>query len=108
MEKARRLIDLVIISVLLDAGAGDKWTYTEPGTENVYTRSEGLGIASFHMFLNGKFSSDPATNPHRVDADALIALSNDAVRVAFQVVRGLLPHRLTHLTLELRLMRIHW
>ena len=29
-EKARRLIDLVLVSVLLDAGAGDSWKYKEP------------------------------------------------------------------------------
>lgn len=87
-EKARRLIDLVIVSVLLDAGAGDQWKFKEPGTDDVYSRSEGLGIASFHMFLKGAFSSDPVGNPHRVDADALIALPDDAVSVGFQVVRN--------------------
>lgn len=84
-EKARRLIDLSLVSVLLDAGAGPTWKYKEPGTDDIYTRSEGLGIASFHMFLKGAFSSTEAT-PHRVDADALINLPNDAIAKAFQVV----------------------
>lgn len=65
-EVARRTIDLIVISVLLDAGAGNKWMYTEPRTDLVFTRSEGLGVASFHMFDAGLFSSDPS-QPHRVD-----------------------------------------
>ena len=85
-EKARRLIDLVVVSVLLDAGAGDRWQYKEPGTTDVFTRSEGLGIASFHMFRNGAFSSNPTADPHRVDARALINLPNDAIAIGFQVV----------------------
>ena len=85
-EKARRLIDLVLISVLLDAGAGDSWKYKEPGTDSVFTRSEGLGIASLHMFCSGSFSSTPESMPHRVDADALINLANNSISIGFQVV----------------------
>ncbi|KAL4117030.1 hypothetical protein PRIC2_012480 [Phytophthora ramorum] len=83
LEKARRLLDLALVSVLLDAGAGPTWTYKEPGTEDVYSRSEGLGIASFHMFLQGNFSADE--DPHRVDAQALADLPDDAIANAFQV-----------------------
>lgn len=89
MEKARRLLDLALVSVLLDAGAGPTWTFKEPGTEDLYSRSEGLGIASFHMFLQGDFSTDPANNPHRVDAASLASLPDDAIAKAFQVVRCL-------------------
>lgn len=84
LEKARRLLDLALVSVLLDAGAGPTWTYKEPGTEDTYSRSEGLGIASFHMFLQGAFSADPK-DPHRVDAEALAKLPDDAIAKAFQV-----------------------
>ncbi len=28
----QRLIDLFVVSVLLDAGAGDKWKFVEPGS----------------------------------------------------------------------------
>src|ERR1044071_9403967 len=31
-ERARVWIDLIVVSVLLDAGAGDAWRYREPGT----------------------------------------------------------------------------
>ncbi|KAF1313640.1 hypothetical protein FI667_g17154, partial [Globisporangium splendens] len=84
LEKARRLIDLALVSVLLDAGAGPTWKFKEPNTEDYYSRSEGLGIASLHMFLQGAFSSD-LLNPHRSDADALSNLPSDAIAKAFQV-----------------------
>ena len=45
-EVARIRIELVIVSVLLDAGAGDAWSYQEPATGNCYVRSEGLALAS--------------------------------------------------------------
>lgn len=85
LEKARRLLDLALVSVLLDAGAGPTWKYQEPGTQDYYSRSEGLGIASFHMFLAGEFSIDPKREGHRVDATALANLADDAVAKAFQV-----------------------
>ena len=31
-ERARMRFDLVVVSVLLDAGAGDPWRYLEPAT----------------------------------------------------------------------------
>jgi len=52
--------------VLLDAGAGNAWKYTEASTGLTFTRSEGLGVASVHMFESGLFSSDP-NQPYRVD-----------------------------------------
>lgn len=57
MEVTRRLIDLFFVSVLLDAGAGDDWRYVEPGTERVYERSEGIAVASLHMFLGWDFTA---------------------------------------------------
>ncbi len=84
-EAARRRVDLAIVSVLLDAGAGPDWHYREPGTTDGYARSEGLGIASFHMFANGAFSRDPAGDPMRVDAERLAALTPMDVAMGFQV-----------------------
>jgi hypothetical protein len=58
--------------VLLDAGAGADWSYTEAPAngegfaEQKYSRSEGLGVASVKMFVDGLFSSD-SSQPHRVD-----------------------------------------
>ena len=65
-EQARRLVDLFVVSVLLDAGAGNQWKYKEPTTGLTFSRSEGLGVASFHMFESGLFSSDP-DHPYKVD-----------------------------------------
>jgi Protein of unknown function (DUF1688) len=84
-EVARRRMDLAVVSVLLDAGAGAAWSYREPGTDETYARSEGLGVASFHMFANGAFSRDPKGDPLRVDAERLAKLTPVDVAVGFQV-----------------------
>lgn len=82
MEKARIKLDLVIVSVLLDAGAGDSWKFFESETNSTISRSEGLGVASLHMFLKGAFSQDASI---RVDANKLINLSDKDIEKAFQV-----------------------
>lgn len=87
MEKCRRLLDLVVVSVLLDAGAGNQWKYKEQNTDCIYTRSEGLGIASFHMFCSGAFSS-VKDQKYRADANGLINLPRDSIQKGFQVVNG--------------------
>jgi hypothetical protein len=84
-EIARRRIDLAVVSVLLDAGAGPGWSYREPGTGESYARSEGLGVASFHMFANGAFSRDAKGDPLRVDAERLAALTPMDIAMGFQV-----------------------
>lgn len=81
---ARSRMDLVVTSVLLDAGAGDRWRYLEPGSQTCFSRSEGLAVASFHMFAAGAFSSNP-DNPLRADAKALSALQPGRLEQAFQV-----------------------
>lgn len=65
LERTRRFIDLIMVSVLVDAGAGQTWAYTTRQGERV-GRSEGLAIASLDMFLDGFFSSDPVVKD-RVD-----------------------------------------
>jgi hypothetical protein len=84
-EIARRRIDLAVVSVLLDAGAGADWSYREPGTGETYARSEGLGVASFHMFASGAFSRDATADPLRVDAERLAKLTPVDVAMGFQV-----------------------
>ena len=84
-EVARRRIDLAVVSVLLDAGAGPDWSYREPATGETYARSEGLGVASFHMFANGAFSRDPKGDPLRVDAERLARLAPIDIAMGFQV-----------------------
>lgn len=135
-EVARARIDLTVVSVLLDAGAGPAWRYREgPGAidavalpahrqsgsdllamleqasggsapppapapappptppaaddattsaSGVYTRSEGLAVASLRAFVAGVFS-DSTTDPLRVDARSLQRLDAVALRAAFQV-----------------------
>lgn len=83
LERARAKFDLVIPSVLLDAGAGDRWQYIEPGTGQTWARSEGLAVASFHLFDQGGFSSDPA-QPLQTDAMGLAHLTETALAKGFQ------------------------
>ena len=84
-EIARRRMDLAVVSVLLDAGAGPAWSYREPGTGETYARSEGLGVASIQMFANGAFSRDPKGDPLRVDAERLAVLAPADIAMGFQV-----------------------
>jgi hypothetical protein len=70
-EKTKRLIDLFLVSVLLDAGAGNDWTYRDEFSGKSFSRSEGLGVASFNMFKEGFFSSD-VRQPHRVDGMSVV------------------------------------
>jgi len=56
-EVTRRLVDLFFVSVLLDAGAGDEWRYKEFETGEVYERSEGIAVASLHMFEELAFAA---------------------------------------------------
>jgi hypothetical protein len=81
---ARARIDLALISVLLDAGAGGRWCYRERESGQTFTRSEGLAVASFRAFMAGRFSSDVG-DPLRVDAKALAALDARVLASAFQV-----------------------
>jgi hypothetical protein len=81
-ELGRAAFDLVIPSVLLDAGAGPDWRYRDAATGAELGRSEGLGVASLRMFESGAMSSDPA-DPLR--ADALANVDAAAVAKAFQV-----------------------
>jgi hypothetical protein len=84
LDRLRAQIDLVVISVLLDAGAGDAWRYHEPGTVDDYSRSEGLAVASFHAFLGGAWSASPG-EPLRVDAAALTEIDAATLAQWFQV-----------------------
>lgn len=84
--RAQARIDLTVMSVLLDAGAGPAWCYDEAGGGR-YSRSEGLGVATFRAFLAGRFSSDPL-DPLRVDAQALQRVDEALLAQVFQVHDG--------------------
>lgn len=83
-EVARLRVELCVVSVLLDAGAGTAWSYTEPATGSVLRRSEGLAVASLDAFRAGLFSGDPARHPLRADAAGLSRLDAKALSRAFQ------------------------
>jgi len=83
-EIGRVQFDLVMVSVLLDAGAGDAWHYVDSETGKTFARSEGLAVASVDLFASGLLSSDPAA-PFRADATALAALTEPDLNEAFQV-----------------------
>ncbi|EPX72200.1 DUF1688 family protein [Schizosaccharomyces octosporus yFS286] len=82
LEVCKRVLDITFLSVLLDAGAGDAWSYLD-GVER-YSRSEGLAVASLRCFEKGMFSQNPK-NPHQVDGAALSNLKTEALAEGFQV-----------------------
>ncbi|NUO54473.1 MAG: DUF1688 family protein [Polyangiaceae bacterium] len=83
-ERARTKIDLIVPSVLLDAGAGAVWGYEEDGVR--YTRSEGLALASLQLFRSGALSDSGADL--RCDAAGLQRLTTAELAKAFQVRPG--------------------
>jgi Protein of unknown function (DUF1688) len=81
-EQLAARFELVITSVLLDAGAGDRWRYrAADGGE--YARSEGLAVASYELYTNGGLGGS-ASAP-RADGAGLALLSAEALALAFQV-----------------------
>jgi hypothetical protein len=82
-ERTRARVDLAVVSVLLDAGAGPAWRYREAETGQVWGRSEGLAIASLRAMQQGFFSTDPTT-PWRADAEALQQMTPARLAIAFQ------------------------
>jgi len=87
IETARARIDLAIVSVLLDAGAGPRWRYHEAETGQVLSRSEGLAVASVRAMQTGLFSADPAS-PWRADGEALALITPESLARAFQHAAG--------------------
>lgn len=84
LEWGKILYELVIISVFLDAGAGQYWRYKESETGVEYSRSEGLALASLSLYQKGMFSAHPS-QPLRVDAERLLAFNETELRDIFQV-----------------------
>lgn len=82
-EKCRRVIDLFLVSVLLDAGAGMSWSYKSNENGKTYRRSEGLAVASFEMFKSGIFSSNP-NNKYQVDKNGLRNLTVEQLAKGLQ------------------------
>jgi hypothetical protein len=83
-ERLMAEFELIIISVLLDAGAGERWSYRD-AAGLLYSRSEGLAAASFDWFASGGLADDPARAPLTVSTRALAQLTPAALALAFQV-----------------------
>ena len=83
-ERARSAVELAIVSVLLDAGAGAAWRYRDALTGTVTGRSEGLALATFDLYCRGALSSDPA-RPLRADAPGLGRADRALFVRAFQI-----------------------
>ena len=86
-ERARCAVELAVVSVLLDAGAGNTWRYRDETTGERIGRSEGLALATFDLYRRGTLSSDPA-QPLRVDARALARIDRAEFARAFQLDDG--------------------
>lgn len=82
-ERGRAAFDLVILSVLLDAGAGPDWRYSDGPSGRTFNRSEGLAVASQRMFESGLFSSHASAG--RADGEALAGLDPATLLSGFQV-----------------------
>ncbi len=83
-RRAAQMMDLALVSVLLDAGAGPDWKWRDPVTGRTFARSEGLALASLEAFRDGVFSSS-ASNLCCADAAGLQNLDQARLAAAFQV-----------------------
>jgi hypothetical protein len=86
-EAVRARIDLAVVSILLDAGAGPEWRYHEKGTGLILSRSEGLAVASLRAMQAGFFSANPA-EPWRADAEALLRITPESLASVLQNTAG--------------------
>lgn len=82
-SRARSAFDLVILSVLLDAGSGPGWHYRDPATFTLLGRSEGLAVASQRMFEAGAFAAE-GRDRLRADAAVLAGLDEAVLALGFQ------------------------
>jgi Protein of unknown function (DUF1688) len=84
-EQLATRFELVITSVLLDAGAGPNWQF-RGADGGAYSRSEGLAVASYELFMSGLLGGGPRAP--RADVPGLTGLSAAALTTAFQVSAG--------------------
>lgn len=85
VEIGKKLVDLFVFSVLVDAGAGNAWSYKEKSSGEVYNRSEGLAIASIDLFINGELSSDSKKDPYVVNGAKLVSFTKEGLAKGFQI-----------------------
>ncbi len=75
-ERGRAAFDLIILSVLLDAGTGPGWRFADPVSGATYARSEGLAVASQRMIESGALDGS---------GEALARLDPALLAAGFQV-----------------------
>ena len=80
-ERCRSKIEMAIISVLLDAGAGDVWGFVDNNSRSRHKRSEGLAIASLYAYGDGVFGPEPFV----ATGERLRAITPGELGQAFQV-----------------------
>ena len=83
-ERARSAVELAVVSVLLDAGAGSTWRYRDELTGELIGRSEGLAAATFDLYRRGTLSSDQA-QPLRADPVGLAGVDRPSFEQSFQI-----------------------
>lgn len=77
-------VELVIVSILLDAGTGPQWQYMDHLSNETLDKSEGLAAASFNLFMQGFFSSN-RSNLYQADGFGLQEISEDTMAAALQI-----------------------
>ena len=80
-ELARCAFDLVIPSVLSDAGSGGRWSFADPDTGKTFTSSEGLALASLQLYQSLIAASPPGV----LEAALLESLTEEHFARLFQV-----------------------
>lgn len=86
-RRCRRLVDLFLVSALLDAGAGTKWSYKSVENGRIYRHSGDLAIASLEMYTAGLFSGNP-DNETQADFVGLQSLTVDKLAAGLQACPG--------------------
>ena len=83
LDLSRSAIDLVFLSVLLDAGAGEQWHFNDPVSGQTLSRSEGLAAASIEIFFKYASSFDEEKG-WQLDSRGLNQLNTELLCEAFQ------------------------
>lgn len=101
-EQCKVLLDLFVVSVLMDAGAGPQWSFKDPKDGKVYNRSEGLAMSVLRMFESGAFSFAEEEPKLAVTAKGMSRLLPQDLQQAFQI-----SHSNKIIGLEGRLTLLH-
>jgi hypothetical protein len=79
-ERLKQYFEILIPSVLLDAGAGNEWSFKSQG--QTYTRSEGLAVAALELTIQKNLT---ASHGFFADSKGLCDLKLETLERVFQV-----------------------